>query len=81
MQPLEAVSAADALDAIREIANMIGGVIKSSLPQPCSMALPESEVANEGHCTGKRAENTLAVAFRHNAGGLVVRLWEEEGEK
>ncbi len=78
MQPLEAVSAADALDAIREIANMIAGVLKSSLPRPCAMALPESAVATEGLCTGPSRENTLVVAFRHTAGGLVVRVWEEE---
>ena len=81
MQPLEAVSAADALDAIREIANMIGGVIKSSLPRPCAMALPESAVANEWHCTGPSTENTIAVAFRHDSGELVVRVWEEECQR
>ena len=78
MQPLEAVSAADSLDAVREIANMIAGVLKSSLPRPCSMALPESAVATEGLCTGTCREKTLVVAFRHTAGGLVVRVWEEE---
>jgi CheY-specific phosphatase CheX len=78
MQPLEAVSAADSHDAIREIANMIGGILKSSLPRPCSMALPESAVATEGLCTGPGKEDTLVVAFRHTAGGLVVRVWEEE---
>ena len=78
MQPLETVSEADALDAIREIANMIGGVIKSSLPRPCAMALPESAVASEGHSSGTTTENTIAVAFRHAAGGLVVRVWEED---
>ena len=78
MQPLEAVSAVDALDAIREIANMIGGVLKSSLPRPCAMALPESAVATKGLCTSPCEKNTLVVAFRHTAGGLVVRVWEEE---
>jgi hypothetical protein len=78
MQPLEAVSAADALDAIRQIANMIAGVLKSSLPRPCAMALPKSTVATEGLCTSPCRENTLVVAFRHTAGGLVVRVWEEE---
>jgi CheY-specific phosphatase CheX len=78
VQPLESVSAADVLDAIREIANMIGGVLKSSLPRPCAMALPESAVATEGFCTGPCNKNTPMVAFRHAAGGLVVRVWEEE---
>src|SRR5208283_6161004 len=44
MQPIDTVVEADALDAVREIANMIAGAIKSSLPRPCSMAVPESAV-------------------------------------
>jgi CheY-specific phosphatase CheX len=77
MQPAEAVSEADVLDAIREIANMIGGVIKSSLPRPCLMTLPESGVANEMLCVQAGNGDSLAVAFRHPAGGLMVRVWEE----
>lgn len=78
MQPSDAVTEADVLDAIREIANMIGGVIKSSLPRPCAMALPESGVAAETHCVLPGSGDSLAVAFRHAAGGLMVRVWEEE---
>ena len=77
MQSLEAVTEADVLDAIREIANMIGGVIKSSLPRPCVMTLPESGVAEEMMCVESLARDSLAVAFRHEAGGLMVRVWEE----
>jgi hypothetical protein len=78
MQPVDTVTEADALDAIREIANIIGGVIKSSLPRPCAMALPESSVATDGLCTRPCAENALAVALRHAAGVLLLRVWEEE---
>jgi len=34
MQPLETVAESDALDATKEIANMIAGTIKSALPAP-----------------------------------------------
>jgi len=78
MQPAEEVSQSDALDAIREIANMIGGVIKSSLPRPCSLSLPESTTATEGICTRPHGENTLSVAFRHSAGGLLVVVLEDK---
>jgi CheY-specific phosphatase CheX len=78
MQPLETVAEADALDATREIANMIAGSIKSSLPRPCSMAVPESAVASSGFCGHGRTEDTLVVAFSHPAGDLMVRVWEEE---
>jgi CheY-specific phosphatase CheX len=78
MQPVETVGEADALDATREIANMIAGAIKSSLPRPCSMTVPESNVELEGYCGRPRTEDSLVVAFRHASGDLMVRIWEQE---
>jgi chemotaxis protein CheX len=78
MQPLENVAEADALDATKEIANMIAGVIKSSLPQPCTMTVPESTVEVAGFCSMPQTEDSLAVAFRHASGDLMVRVWEQE---
>ena len=78
MQPVEAVVEADTLDATREIVNMIGGLLKSALPQPCSMTVPESAIAAERLCSVLHGENTLTVAFRHEAGGLLVRVREEQ---
>jgi len=78
MQPEDTLSEADVMDAIREIANMIGGVLKSSLPRPCAMALPVSSVSGEGRGDGSQAGEELAVAFRHPAGGLMVSVWEEQ---
>lgn len=77
MQPEDAVSDADVMDAIREVANMIGGVIKSSLPRPCAMTIPVSTVSPEGPHEETRLGEALAVAFRHPAGGLMVIVWEE----
>jgi chemotaxis protein CheX len=74
MQPVDTVGEADTLDATREIANMIAGILKSSLPQPCSMTIPESAVATEGLCSRLHEGNTLTVAFRHAIGGLLVRV-------
>jgi CheY-specific phosphatase CheX len=78
MQALETVVETDALDATKEIANMIAGTIKSSLPRPCSMTVPESAVEREGFCNPAWAEDSLVVAFRHAAGHLMVRVWEQE---
>jgi CheY-specific phosphatase CheX len=78
MQPLETVAEADALDATKEIANMIAGTIKSSLPRPCTMTVPESAVEVNGYCSPRQTDDTLAVAFRHASGDLLVRVWEEE---
>ena len=78
MQPVDTVGEADALDATKEIANMIAGMIKSSLPRPCAMAVPESAVESEEFCGQPRTEDSVAVAFRHAAGDLMVRVWEQE---
>jgi CheY-specific phosphatase CheX len=76
MQPIESVAEADTLDATKEIANMIAGVIKSSLPRPCAMTVPQSIVEPERVCEAQRTENTLAVGFRHEGGELMVRVSE-----
>lgn len=69
------VQEADLMDAAKEIANMIVGTIKSTLPRPCSMTVPEAS-AESG------AEPLLASAgksarFCHEHGELIVRLIEE----
>lgn len=78
MQALEEVSGADMLDATKEIANMIAGVIKSSLPPPCTMTVPSSVVEASGFCSPHRTEDSLVVAFWHESGELMVRVWERE---
>jgi CheY-specific phosphatase CheX len=77
MQPIETVAEVDALDAVREIVNMIAGSIKSSLPRPCSMTVPESAVVLETWCGAPLTQDSLMVAFRHAAGDLIVRVWEQ----
>ncbi|MGC9158713.1 MAG: chemotaxis protein CheX [Terracidiphilus sp.] len=78
MQPIETVAEADALDAAREIANMIAGTIKSSLPRPCTMTVPESTVEGDDFCGPAQTEDSLTVAFHHPSGDLMVRIWEQE---
>jgi CheY-specific phosphatase CheX len=78
MQPIETVVEADALDAAKEIANMIAGTIKSSLPRPCSMSVPESAIEKEAFSAPAQTEEILAVGFRHPSGDLMVRIMEEE---
>jgi CheY-specific phosphatase CheX len=78
MQPADTVAEVDMLDATREIANMIAGGIKSSLPRPCTMTVPLSIVEVDGFCDQQRTEHTLTVGFRHADGGLMVRVCGHE---
>ena len=63
MQPAGSVLECDTLDATKEIANMIAGTIKSSLPRPCSMTVPESAVEQEGFSSPAWAEDSLVAKF------------------
>lgn len=78
MQPVESVGVADALDATKEIANMIAGTIKSSLPRPCTMTVPEAAVETERFAGPAQTDDSLAVSFRHPSGELMVRICEQE---
>jgi CheY-specific phosphatase CheX len=78
MQPLETVAAEDALDAAREIANMVAGTIKSSLPRPCTMTVPEAAIATGDLCGYSDESNTLSLGFNHAEGRLIVRICELE---
>lgn len=76
MQPVETVQPADALDATREIANIIAGVIKPSLPRPSSMAIPEAEVQSSSFHAPGAGGNALVVSFGHAAGKMLVCVSE-----
>jgi hypothetical protein len=68
------VGEADALDATREITNLIAGVIKSSLPRPCAMTVPDAQVTRQHYCGAMRDQHSVAVAFRHDAGEIMVSV-------
>jgi CheY-specific phosphatase CheX len=78
MQPLDTVGEGDTLDATKEIANMIAGGIKSSLPRPCAMTVPESVVSRARFCSCARSAESVVVAFRHESGDLLVRVSETQ---
>jgi CheY-specific phosphatase CheX len=78
MQALDTVGESDALDATKEIANMIAGTIKSSLPRPCSMSVPEAAMGGDGFRAGAETAETLEVVFQHAAGEMMVRVVELE---
>lgn len=78
MVPLDAVREGDVLDAVKEIANMLAGTIKSSLPRPCAMSLPTSNLEGNAWFGPSNAEDSLAVSFRHPAGDLLVWVFEQD---
>ena len=78
MLPVQDVAESDMLDAIGEIANMVAGAIKSSLPRPTTMTAPTAGIEAAQFCGTQRTENSLLVGFRHEDGDLMVRVLEQE---
>jgi CheY-specific phosphatase CheX len=80
MQPAESVQPVDTLDATKEIANMIAGTLKSALPRPCTMTVPTAEVESGDFCIVPRTPDSVTVFFHHEAGELMVRVWQQMAE-
>lgn len=78
MQPEDSVGPGDMLDAVKEIANMIAGTMKSALPRPCAMSVPSAGIESEDFCVLPRTEDSVTVFFAHDSGELMVRVWEDE---
>ncbi len=74
MQPAETVTQSDALDAAKEIANMIAGTIKSALPRPCNMAVPQSGLFPEAIHNPRHPVKTQQVTLTHETGKLLIRV-------
>lgn len=64
----------DAADALGELANMVGGNIKSLLPKPCFISIPESaQGGNDGAVTEGREIDT-ELSFVNGSLQLRLRL-------
>jgi len=78
MQPVEQVAEADTVEATKEIANIIAGVIKSCLPRPCNMRVPEAAVETKDCVSEAAPEDVIELVFGHETGDRLVRVWEQE---
>ena len=78
MQPIDSIADSDMIDATKEITNMIAGVVKSALPRPCAMTVPNAAVKQEQYCGIMRDQRTVAVAFHHDKGDLMVSVLMED---
>lgn len=77
MQSIEFIADSDVIDATKEITNMIAGVVKSALPRPCVMTVPDAAVKQERYCAVMRDHDCVAVAFHHEKGDLMVSVLME----
>lgn len=58
------VDEAAIVDAVGEMANMIGGSVKALLPEPCTLSLPVVSVGGAGPVTARGSSTVVSVDLR-----------------
>lgn len=68
----------DSLDAMYELTNIIGGNIKSFLPEPCQLSLPKVEATPDDHlqCLGMKRMSELVIDCQNQP--LFVSVWQRQ---
>jgi len=73
-----AVQEQDQIDAMYEFANIIAGNIKSLLPEPCQLALPQVERCSQGISALPGAHQVSGLHFECQGQPLVVTVWKRD---
>jgi CheY-specific phosphatase CheX len=76
MQDVETIADSDTIDAVKEIANMVAGTLKSALPRPCVMSVPSADLEPNDFYSRPQTEDSLTVFFHHATGQLMIRVCE-----
>jgi chemotaxis protein CheX len=76
MQPGD-VTSAEIIDAIGELANMVGGNVKSMLPGPSVLSLP-ADVQGQLAVPGAQLEREVRLVWRSEP--LGVSLWQQAAQ-
>jgi len=74
----ESVQDQDQIDAMYELTNIIAGNIKSLLPEPCQLSLPQVEQETEWEPETIGGDRVSDVAFESEGQSLRVTLWKRE---
>lgn len=76
--PQESVQPQDQIDAMYELSNIIAGNIKSLLPEPSKLSLPEVEQVTEWETDTINADRVSELSFESEGQTLLVTLWKRE---
>jgi len=71
-------SVQDSLDAMYELTNIIGGNIKSLLPEPCQLSLPTVEATTDDHLQVLGMERMSELVFDCQDQPLFVSVWQRQ---
>lgn len=68
----------DSFDAMYELTNIIGGNIKSLLPESCQLSLPNVEAATDEHLQIPGMKRMSELVFDCRDQPLFVSLWQRQ---
>ena len=68
----------DSFDAMYELTNIIGGNIKSLLPEPCQLSLPCVETTTDAHVKISGMEKVSELVFDCQEQPLFVSVWQRQ---
>lgn len=68
----------DSLDAMYELTNIIGGNIKSLLPEPCQLSIPSVEAVTDEHLTILGMVRMSELLFDCQDQPLFVSVWQRQ---
>ncbi len=68
----------DSMDAMYELTNIIGGNIKSLLPEPCQLSIPCVEQTTEKHMQMSGLERVSELVFDCQDQPLFVSVWQQQ---
>jgi chemotaxis protein CheX len=74
MDPAE-VTGEDVADVLGELANIVGGNVKSMLPNGCVLSLPHVVMARDGHPHGPGVVQVAAVSGSWQGESVTVSMW------
>ena len=76
MDPAE-VSDADIADVLGELANIVGGNVKSMLPNGCFLSLPHVVMSEGGHAHWPGVERVAALSGTWQGESVTVSMWRQ----
>jgi CheY-specific phosphatase CheX len=71
----EAAAEEQMFDALKEIVNIVGGNLKASLPEPCTLSLPE--VVSERALKHAKSDD-LALSFESDNSFISIHLNQQQ---
>jgi len=74
----ESVQDQDQIDAVYELSNIIAGNIKSLLPEPCKLSLPQVERVTAWETDAIEANRVSELSFESEGQALMITLWKRE---